>query len=154
MTDGKQRERVEVPVRVGGQPDAEVDVRLRPFRVATWPDRAHDLPFADRRPDGQGDRPEVDEGDRIPVRCANRQTEPFPRQPAGEGDNPRRRSPHVGPRRRADVDPTVLAARVRVFLGDERTEHRPLDGPGPGRRTRGVSERHEHSGHEDDRSVA
>jgi hypothetical protein len=147
---GEQRKRVEVPIWVGGQSDAEVDVRLGSFRLAARADRPHDLPLADRRPGRQGDRSQVHEGDRVAVLGADRQTEPLARQPAGEGDDPRGRSAHLGARRSADVDAAVLAARVRVVPQDERTQHRPLDRPAPRSRARSVGEGdQQHSRHSD-----
>jgi hypothetical protein len=140
LPDGQQRQRVEIPVRIGGQADAQMDVWLRSLGLAARADRSHDLPFADRRSNGQGDRSQVDEGDRIPVLGADRQAEPLARKPAGVGDDPRGRSAYLGSRRSADVDAAVLAARIRVVAGDERPEHRPLDRPAPRSRTRDVGE--------------
>lgn len=135
-TRGKQRERIEVPVRVGGQPDAEVDVRFGPFGVAARADRAHDLPFGERRPRRCSDRAEVDERDRVPVRSANRQAEALPGNLPRERDDAARGRQHVRPGRSADVDSAVLAAGVRVVVGDERPQHRAVDRPGPGRSAR------------------
>ena len=143
LTGGKQHKRVDVPVRVGGQPDAEMDVRLGPFRIAARADRPHDLALTDRCADSECDRAQVDEGDRVAVCRADRQAETLARKLPGEGDDSGRRSAHIGSRRRADVHPTVLAAGVRVALGDERPQHRPLDRPRPGGRARGVHERNE-----------
>ena len=86
----------------------------------------------------------MDESDRIPILGTDRQAEPLVRQPPDEGDDSGGRSAHLGAHRRADVDPAVLAARVRVVLGDERPEHRALDGPGPRGRARNVREREHH----------
>ena len=154
IPDGQQRKRVEVPVRIGRQPDAEMGVRLRSLGLATRADRPYDLSFADSRSDGQANRSQVDEGDRIPVLGADRQAEPLARQPAGVGDDPRGRSAYVGSRRRADVDAAVLAARIRVVAGDERPEHRSLDRPAPCSRTRDVGEADEQHGHQDNQTVA
>jgi hypothetical protein len=77
--DGEERERIDVPVRVGGQPHAEMDVRLGPFGLATRADRAGDLAFADRGADRKPDRPQVDEGDGVSVLRPDRQAEPFVR---------------------------------------------------------------------------
>jgi hypothetical protein len=150
LTDGEQRERVDVPVRLGGQPHAEMNVWLRPFGLAGRADRADDLAFADRGADRKSDRPQVDEGDGVSALGPDRQAEPFVRQPPGEGDDPRRRSAHIGSRRRPDVDAAMLTARVRIALGDERPEHRPLDGPGPRGRARGMSERNKDHRPQDD----
>ena len=89
----------------------------------------------------------------MPVLGADRQTEPLARQPARVGDDPGGRSAHVGPRRCADVDAAVLATGVRIVTHDERPEHRPVDGPAPGSRSRGMGEP-QHDGRQDDEYVA
>jgi hypothetical protein len=154
LPDGQQRKRVEIPVRIGGQADAEMDVRLRSFGLAARADRPHDLSFADSRSNGQANRSQVDEGDGIAVRGADRQAEPLAREAAGVGDDPRGRSAYLGSRRRADVDAAVLAARIRVVAGEEGPEHRSLDRPAPGRRTRDMYEADEQHGHQDHQGVA
>jgi hypothetical protein len=75
----KERKRIDVPVRIRGQTDAEVDVRLRPLDVAARPDRAHDVAFLERRARSRADRSQVDERDRVAVGRANRQAQPFVR---------------------------------------------------------------------------
>jgi hypothetical protein len=154
LPDGQQRKRVEIPVRIGGQADAEMDVWLRSLWLAARADRPHDLSIADSRSNGQGNRSQVDEGDGIPVLGADRQAEPLARQPAGVGDDPLGRSAYFGSRRRADVDAAVLTARIRVAAGDERAEHRPLDRPAPRSRMRGMGEAEEQHGHQDAQAVA
>lgn len=151
---GEQRERVEVPVRVGGQPDAEVNIRLRSFGLAARADRPHDLPLDNRRSDRQSDRSQVDEGDRVPAFGADRQAEPFARQPAGVGDDPRGWSAHLGSRRSADVDAAVLTARIGIVRGHEWPEHRPLDRPAPRCRARDVPECDEEHSRQADAYVA
>jgi hypothetical protein len=131
-----------------------MDVRLRSFGLAARADRPHDLSFADSRSNGQANRSQVDEGDRIAVRGADRQAEPLAREPACVGDDPRGRSAYLGSGRRADVDAAVLAARIRVAAGDERPEHRPVDRPAPRSRTRGMGEAEEQHCHQDDQPVA
>ena len=65
-----------------------------------------------------------------------------------EGHDPGGRGAHIGPGRSADVDATVLTARVRVAPVDERPEHRPVDGPHPGRGARSQDEKHEQREHD------
>jgi len=142
----EERERIDVTVWIGGQANAEMDVRLGPLGIAARADGADDLPLLDRRPHTHADRPQVDERDRIPVRGANRQAQPFVRKPAREGHDPARGSTDIRAARRADVDAPVLAPGVRVFVGDERSQHRAVDRPAPGRRTWCKHERCEQHG--------
>ena len=69
--DREQRLRVDVPVRVGRQADAQVDVGLRAFRIAAGADRADDVALRDRRPHAKSNRPQVDERDGVAVFGAN-----------------------------------------------------------------------------------
>jgi hypothetical protein len=117
--NGEQGQRVDVAVRVGGQPHSEVDVRVGAFGLSAWADRPHDLSLRDCGPRSDRNRPEVDERDRVAVLGPDRQAATFSRQLAGEGDDAGRRGAHLCSRRRADVDATVLATRVRILLDDE-----------------------------------
>jgi len=141
-------------VRVGGQADPEVQVRLVPLAVAARADRAHDLSFLDRSPGSYSDRAEVHEGDRVAVGCANRQAEPFVGHLPDKRDDAGGGSPHVGTGRSGNVDPPVLTARVRVVLGDERPEHRAVDRPRPSRRGRAERESEQRSSRAEEHSVA
>jgi hypothetical protein len=154
LTGWKQRERVEVTVRVGGLANPEVHVRDRPLRFAARTDRPHDVTLGDRSSDGQTDRAEVDERDGVTVCGPDRQTETRMRKRAREGDEAVRRRAHVRPHRRTDVDAAMLAARVRIVPRDERPQHRPVDRPGPGVRVGDVSKRDDDEGREDQHSVA
>lgn len=149
-TRGKKRQRVDVAVRFGGQADPEVDVRLDPLGVAARADRADGLSFLDRSPCRHADRSEMDERDRVAVGRANRQAEPFARKLPGKRHDARRGSLDVGACVSGDVDPTMLAARVRIVLGDERAEHRAFDGPRPGRRRRAEHEGEQGTGRADE----
>ena len=144
----EKRERIDVPVRIGGQANAEVDVGLRVLRVAAGADRAHDVAFLDRGPGAYSDRSEVDERDRVAVGGANRQAQPLVGQLPDERGDARCGSPNIGTRRRSDVDSPVLAARVRISFGDERAQHRTVDRPRPCGRRRAQDERDQHSGPE------
>ena len=73
-----------------------MDVRLGSLGVSARADRPYDLALADRRSDANRNRPQVDEGDRVPVLGADRQTAPFARELAGERDDPGRRRAHLG----------------------------------------------------------
>jgi hypothetical protein len=147
---GEKRERVHIPVGIGGQANAEVDVRLCPLGIAARADSAHDLAFLDRGTGANPDRSEVDERDRVAVGGANRQAQTFARQLPDEGRDARCRSPDLGTRRRSDVDSPVLATRVRISFGDERAQHWTVDRPGPGLCSRAQEERREDHGREDE----
>jgi hypothetical protein len=143
----EERERVEVPVRLGGQPDAQVDVRLGDVGVATRADRPHHLPFADRRAHWDGDRVQLEQRDRVAVLGANRDRAPGSGHRARKRDDAGRRRAHLGADRRADVDAPVLASAVRIVAGRERAQHRPFDRPGPGPRHAGQPQsRYAHDG--------
>lgn len=84
LTNREQGERVDVAVRVGSQPDAEMDVRLEALGLTARADCPDDFAFDDCGADRQADRPEVNEGDRIPVLGTDRQAEPFVREASCE----------------------------------------------------------------------
>ena len=73
----QERQRIDVPVRVGRTTDTEIHVRLGPLRVTAGTDRADDVALAHVRPDRNPDRAEVDERDRPPVLGADRQAQPL-----------------------------------------------------------------------------
>ncbi len=140
---GKEKQRIEVPVRVGRQADAEVHVRLGPLRLAAGADRADDLPLVDGRPHADSDRSQVHERDRVAVCGADRQALPLARDRSRERDDAGRRRAHVASRRRRDVDSPVLPGSVGILAADERPQHRPIHGPAPRRRHRGEREQGE-----------
>ncbi len=112
---GEQQLRVDVPVRVCGQANAEVDVGLGALGIAARPDRPDDFAFVDGSPPTDRDRSQMNERDRVAVLRADREAAAFTGNLAGERDDPGHRSAHLRARRRADVDPPVLPASVRVF---------------------------------------
>jgi hypothetical protein len=77
----QERQGIDVPVRIGRSPDAEIDVRLGPLGLTTGTDRADDVALAQVGPDRDPDRTEVDERDRPPVLGADRQAQPLMGQP-------------------------------------------------------------------------
>jgi len=151
---GKQRKGIHIPVRLRSQANPEVKVRLGAFGIAARADRSHDFSFADRGPDPNADRPQVDERYRVPARGANRQALPFVRQLPREGDEAGRGSPDIGARRSADVDAPVLTARVRIVIRHERAQHGTVDRPRPRGRLRDVRERDEQDDGREEHSVA
>lgn len=150
----EKRERVDIPVRIGGQANAEVDVGLGPLGLAARADGAHDLPFLDRRPSPYPDRSEVHERDRVALGGANRQAEPLVRKLPDERRDARCRSPDFGTCGRRNVDSPMLAARVRIPFCDERSQHQTVDGPRPRTRRRAQEERQQQPGRENEHFVA
>ena len=131
----KQRERVEVPLGLIGATDAEVHVRLRNLDVARRSDPADEVALRDLRAVGDRDRAEMRERDGVAVGGRDRQALAGGRDGPGERDRPGRRRDDRRLRGAADVDPSVLPGRVRMRrIEDERLEHRPVGGPGPGTR--------------------
>jgi hypothetical protein len=140
--DGTRRqhaERVEVPLRVGGRADAEVDVRLREIRVDGGTDRSDDRSFVDERSARHPDRPEMEQGHRRGERRLDRDRLAAARNGACEGDDALGRREDGRADRSRDVDAAMLAARiwmgaVEVEAAHDLTVHRP--GPGAGGRSR------------------
>ena len=128
--DGQESERVHVALRVGGDPHAEVDEAGRPGG-------ADSLTLADGRTSPDRERAEVEQGHRVAVRREDRDRRTAPGHGPGEGDSPCRRREHRLAGRGRDVDPPVLAARVRVGrVEHERPQHVPARGPRPRPRPR------------------
>jgi hypothetical protein len=113
-----------------------MDIWLRPLGLSARADRADDVALADLSPDRQGDRAQVDERDRPAALGSDRQAEPLPRHSSGERNHSTRGGTDVRARGSSDVDPPVLPARIRIAIGDERPQNRPVDRPRPRRRSR------------------
>jgi hypothetical protein len=127
----QKRKRVEVPVRVGRNANAEVNVRNPELRLARRADRADDRALLDRGVPLDRDRAEVDERDRVPVVGANRHRQAVGRNRAGECDGAASRCQHGLAGLAADLDSPALAARVGIAPQAERTQQRSGDRPGP-----------------------
>ena len=128
----EELQRIEIPLRIGRAPDAEVDVRDRELRDAARADGADDHALRDDGVPRDHDRAEMRQRDGEPVRRVDRDRQPARRHRACERDDAARRSEDGRARRSPDVDATVLAARVRVRgIEGESLEHRPGDRPGP-----------------------
>jgi hypothetical protein len=151
---GQKRERIEVPLRLRGQPHAEVHVRRRVLRFPARADRTDDVVLGDRGPDAHGDRAQVNERDREALGGADRQRQAGSRNGSGKADDTCLRCPHVRARGRADVDSPVLAARIRVVVEREAPKHRSFDRPAPGLRRWRCDERGHHRQHRCEPSVA
>jgi hypothetical protein len=133
----QQRERVEVPLGLVGAPDAEVHVRLRKLALARRTDAADDIALCNTHPVGDRDRAEMRQRDGIAVGGGDGHALAGGRDGPGERDRPGRRRDDRCVRGGADVDSSVLPGGVRMRrIEDERLEHRPVGGPGPGPRDR------------------
>ena len=138
----EERERVEVALRVGRHPDAEVDERRS--AVVGRTDRADRLSLGHGRPFRDPDRAEVDERDRVAVAGLDRDDAAVARHGARERHGSACRRGDGGSDRGADVDAAPLAARVgMVVVEREGAQHRARHRPGPRRRT-GHAEEQEH----------
>jgi hypothetical protein len=128
---GQEQQRVEVPVRIAAPPHAEVDVGHRQLDLAARADGPDEPALRYRRPAPDGDGAEMHERDRVAVLRLDRDGPARRRDGSGEGDDSGCRREHRCPRRGADVDPTVLAGRVRVVAEQERPQHGALHRPRP-----------------------
>jgi hypothetical protein len=134
----QEEQRIDVAVRVGTPPDAEVDVRHRELRYAARPDRPDPIALGHDRPALDLIRPQVHERDGVAVLCLDRHSLATGRNDAGEGDGAARGGDHRRARHCADVDPAVLSRGVRIRAEGERPQnrapHRPAPRPPGGRR--------------------
>jgi hypothetical protein len=126
---------------VGRDPDPKMDVRRLRDAVAALADRAEGVAFADLCPLLDRCRLELQQRDRVPVAGSNRHRATALRNAPHERDRPRRRRAHVAADVGGDVDPTVLAARVRIVAERERAQQRTVDRPAPSERSRSEHER-------------
>jgi hypothetical protein len=128
----QQRQRVHVPLCIARRAQAEVHVRLRVVCDAARPDSSDDRPFLHRRTARHGDRPEMEKSRCVSGRGLDRHGLPAGRHGAREGDDSSRRSHDLGPSRRAEIEPSVLAARIRMRAVEiERPQDRTAHGPRP-----------------------
>jgi len=141
---GEQAERVDVAVGIGGDPDAEVDVRRRRDHVGALADVADDRAFRDEAAAQDARRAELQQRHRKAVGGLDRDRPTAARDRADERDRPRGRSKHRAPELGADVDAAMLPARVAVRAERERSQHRPRCRPDPGVCCRGGGERREY----------
>ena len=129
--DREQPLRVDVAVRLGGQPDAEVDVRCRGDAVFALADLADDRPLRDGAASGDDDRSELEERDGMAVGGLDRHGPAAARDGAGEGDGTGSGCADGVADGAGDVDAAVLARGVRVRANREGPEHRTVGGPDP-----------------------
>jgi hypothetical protein len=133
----QQGQGIDVALRIARDARAEVHVRIGKVDDAARTDCPYHRRFAHERAARHSDRPEVDERGRVSKRRLNRHRLPSRRDRSGEGHHTLYRGEHRAAAGRAKVDTSVLAARVRMRMVEpEGPQHRPVDGPRPGLRTR------------------
>jgi len=135
---GQEAQRVEVPLLVGGFPDPEVDVGDVQLGYAARPDGSDGVSLSDGRTAPHSEGAQVHERHRVAIRRLDRHGLSSARDGARERHRARCGSDDRSPGGRADVDPAVLAGRVRM-RGIEREggQHRPCHRPGPAERRGG-----------------
>jgi hypothetical protein len=113
-----------------------MDIGLVDLGIAARPDRADDRALGDRVALLRSDRTEMGQRHAVTVRGEDRQRPAVGRDGAREGDHARRGRAHVRPRRAGDIDPAMLAGRVRVGGRREGSDDGSVARPGPGARGR------------------
>jgi hypothetical protein len=138
---GQEPDRIDVPLRIGGDPCAEVDVGLGVLGVSGLRRGADDRLLRDRRSARDGDRAEVLERHGVPVRGQDRDRSASRRNRPGEGHGAGSGSENLLAGRGRNVDAAVLTSRVRVASRKrERPQDRSAGGPAPGGGARGPGE--------------
>ena len=138
----KVGERVAVTLRVGGDADAEVDVRPVDLGVAARPDRGDAVALGHRGARRDRQRAEMRERDREPVGGRDRESAARARHRSREGDGAARGRAHGLTGGRADVDAAVLPGGVRLRrVEDEGLEDAAARRPRPGASDRRCEER-------------
>ena len=134
---GQERQRIEIPLRLGGHPHAEVHVGLRHLGVGADADRPDARALGYRGATRDRDRAKVRQRHCVPVGGGDRDAVSGRRDGARERDAPGRRSVHRRAEFAAHVDPTVLTCRIRMRgIEEEGLQHatrgRPRPGPADG----------------------
>jgi hypothetical protein len=149
----QELQRIEVALRLRGDADPQVNVRLRQLDLARRADRPHAVTLGERRALGDRDRAKVGQRDGVPVGRRDRETLARGRDGAREGHRPGRGRDDARARGRADVDAAMRARRVRMCgIELELLEDRPIGRPGPGtcrrcQKERGGNSREQNSAH-------
>jgi hypothetical protein len=146
LASGEQRQRVEIPMRLGGQPYAEVHRGHAPF-VAAELGRGDHVALRDGCADAHAERTEMQKRDRVAVLGPQGDRPPAAGNHSREGDHTGDRSEHVLTRGRRDLDAAMLPGRVGIAFDVEGPEHRAGHGPAPGsgggRHREGRDDRHQ-----------
>ena len=116
----QEQERVEVPLRIGGLANAEVHVRDGLLGHPARAHRTNRVALGDGRPAPDGHGTEMQQRDGVAVRRLDRDRPPAGRHGSGERDDAAGRRDNRGTSCRADVDPAVETACVRIGAKAER----------------------------------
>ena len=152
-TSRQEADWIDVPLVVGRDPDAEVDVRRGHLGVGTRPDRPHRVALSHGRPFREQQRAQMRERDGVAVRREDRDAPPGSGNSAGERHLPRRRRDHRRAGVARDVDAAMLPRGVgmcgieRVGL-DDGAVRRPAPGcGGRGEEQRGQNGQRDEASH-------
>jgi hypothetical protein len=128
-------------VLVGGDADAEVDVRRRGDAVAALPHLPDRLALADVRALRERHCPELQQGHGVAVRGANGDGATAVRNAPDERHRPGGGRANVAADVGGDVDAPVLTTCVGIVAERERAQHRTVDRPTPRERSGSEHER-------------
>lgn len=145
-TRRKEPERIEVPLLLARDANAEMHIGRRELRRPARPDRSDRISLTDGRVPAHVDRAEVGERHREPVLGLNRHRLATRRYRSREGHDSSARRDHQAPGLPGDVDPAVLPCCVRVRrIEGKRLQHRasrrPCPSAGGGREREGRQQR-------------
>jgi hypothetical protein len=125
-------DRIEVPLRVGRRPDPHADVRFGNARLVGRPDRADRRALGHARTPPHLDRAEVQERDGPARGRLDRHGLAGVGHRAGERDGAFGGGEHGRADLRRDVDPAMLAGRIRMVMVEvEAAQNLTLHRPGP-----------------------
>ena len=130
-TRREQRERIHISLRIACDPDAEVDIRDLVLWRPARPDRSDSGPFPNGVALPDGERAQLHERHRVAVVGLDSDDLSVRDDRTGERDVARSRREDGGPLLAGNVDPAMLAARVRIPAEDERLEHFSRGRPRP-----------------------
>ena len=119
-TRRQQRQRVDVPLGIAGDPHAEVDVRLCVFRRPARADQPEGRALGDGCAAANTDRSEVEERDRVAVDRPDGDGEPASGNGARERDRPGGRRADGGASAPADVDSAMVPGGIWVVAEAKR----------------------------------
>ncbi len=110
----QEGQRIDVALRIRGDPDAQVHVWLRHLGVATRPDRSDRVPLGDRRPSDDAQRAEMRQRHGVAARRCDRDTRAGARDRSRERHRARGGRDDGGTRLAPEIDTTVLPRVVRM----------------------------------------
>jgi hypothetical protein len=128
----EQAERIDIPLRLRRDADAQVHVRFGHGLLVARADGSNRRALGDGVALVNGDRSELHVGHRVPVRGLDRDGLPVVRNSARERDKAARRGADSRSHGPADVDAAMLARRVRMGrIEGKGAKHRPVRRPRP-----------------------